>query len=156
MSENVRQISYSETQKCRSGPRAGNSVGHAPEPGGSRIGLLLAGFDHTRQQQVFTRRCEQNGGFCAGESGSPSAKRATDDLLRLLYDGGEMLGIFQALGVEFVDVLRARRTCRKPAAGRDNLQPANRGGSSGSSSESRRDRLTSEFCSGDVFRREFL
>ena len=67
-----------------------------------------------------------------------------------------MLGAFQALGVEFVDVLRARRTCRKPAAGRDNLQPANRGVISGSSSESRRDRLTSEFCSGDVFRREFL
>ena len=67
-----------------------------------------------------------------------------------------MLGAFQALGVEFVDVLRARRTCGKPAAGRDNLQPANRGVISGSSGESRRDRLASEFCSGDVFRREFL
>ena len=72
MSENVRQISYSETQKCQSGPRAGNSVGPRSRTGGSRIefddhgapamqGLLLAGFDHTRQQQVFTRRYEQNG-----------------------------------------------------------------------------------------------
>jgi hypothetical protein len=49
--------------------------------------------------------------------GSLSAKRATDDLLRLLNDGGEMLGAFQALGVEFINVLCARRTCGKPAAG---------------------------------------
>ncbi len=65
-------------RKCQSGPRAGNSVGHAPEPGGSRIefddhgapamqGLLLAGFDHTRQQQVFTRRYEQNGPILRGQ-----------------------------------------------------------------------------------------
>ena len=30
-------------------------------------GLLLAGFDHTRQQQVFTRRCEQNGPILRGK-----------------------------------------------------------------------------------------
>ena len=63
--------------KCQSGPRAGNSLGHAPEPGGLRIefvahgaqamqGLLLAGFDHTRQQQVFTRRYEQSGPISRG------------------------------------------------------------------------------------------
>ena len=65
-------------RKCQSGPRAGNSVDHAPERGGSRIefvdhgapamqGLLLAGFDHTRQQQVFTRRYEQNGPILRGQ-----------------------------------------------------------------------------------------
>ena len=46
-----------------------------------------------------------------GRDRSLSAKRVTDDLLRLLNDGGEMLSAFQALGVEFVDALCARRTC---------------------------------------------
>ena len=110
------------------------------------------------KQQVFYQLngMSRTDRFCAGRSGSLSAKRATDDLLRLLNDGGEMLGVFQALGVEFVDVLRARRTCGKPAAGRDNLQAPDRGVISGSACEFRCDRFASEFCSGDVFRREFL
>ena len=80
------------------------------------------------------------------------SQKATDDLLRLLNDGGEMLSVFQALGEEFVDVLRARRTCGKPAAGRDNLQAPDRGVISGSACEFRCDRFASEFCSGDGFR----
>jgi hypothetical protein len=49
--------------------------------------------------------------------GSLPAERAADDLLRLLDDGGEMVGAFQALGIKFVDVLRARGARGEPAAG---------------------------------------
>jgi hypothetical protein len=59
--------------------------------------------------------------FCAGKSGSPSAKRATDDLLSLLNDGGEMLGAFQALGVEFVDVSPSGWFAARPSGAENNL-----------------------------------
>jgi hypothetical protein len=42
----------------------------------------------------------------AKNGGSLPAERAADDRLRLLDDGGEMVGAFQALGIKFVDVLR--------------------------------------------------
>ena len=51
------------------------------------------------------------------ERGSLPADRAADDLLRLLDDGGEMVGAFQALGIKLVDVLRTRGARGEPAAG---------------------------------------
>ena len=53
----------------------------------------------------------------AEERGSLPAERAADDLLRLLDNGGEMVGAFQALGIKLVDVLRARGARSEPAAG---------------------------------------
>src|SRR5207244_353574 len=51
-------------------------------------------------------------------------QRPPHDRLRLKNDGGQVFLALEALGVELVDVLGARRAGGKPAVGRRHLQPA--------------------------------
>ena len=53
-----------------------------------------------------------------------SAANISEILYKPLNDGGEVVGAFQTFGVEYVNVLGARRARGKPAAGRDNFQAA--------------------------------
>ena len=64
-------------------------------------------------------------GYVSSKSSVP-AQRLADDLLRLADDGVEVGLVLEALGVDLVDVLGARRPGREPAAGRHHLQPADR------------------------------
>ena len=77
MFENVRQISYSETQKCQSGPRrrkfsrsrlrTWRLADRFDDHGSGEARAPIGRFDHTRQQQTFTRRYEQNGPILRGQ-----------------------------------------------------------------------------------------
>jgi hypothetical protein len=44
------------------------------------------------------------------------ADRTANDLLRLLDDGGKMVGALKAFGVELIDLFRARGASSEPAA----------------------------------------
>ena len=55
-----------------------------------------------------------------------AVQRCCDDVLRLLLDPRQVLGAAEALGVDLVDVLGARRARGEPAALGDDLQPAQR------------------------------
>jgi hypothetical protein len=85
-----------------------------------------------------------------------SSKRPADDFLCLLDDRFEMVGAFQAFCVKLVNILRARRACRKPAAVRDHFQPTDRGVIARGFCEFCRDRLARQFGGRDGFRRQFF
>src|SRR4029077_11044993 len=61
---------------------------------------------------------------CSGSLSVVLAKRGGDDRLGFFLYRAEMLGAREALGVDLVDVLRARRTRCEPAAIADDLDAA--------------------------------
>ena len=70
--------------------------------------------------------------------------RIGDDLLSLGDDGVEVRRVLEALGVDLVDVLRARRPGGEPAARGDDLQPADRRVVAGRRGQLRQDRLAGQ------------
>src|SRR6188472_561753 len=76
----------------------------------------------TRARAVSTSRCASMSGLpsLAG-CGGARADRPVDDGLRFLQDPLQVRGAAEALGVDLVDVLGARRPGRVPAAFRDHL-----------------------------------
>src|SRR6185503_7248043 len=76
------------------------------------------------------------------------------DLLRFADDLLEVLGTLERLGVELVDVLRARRPRGEPAAGRDDLDAPDRRAVARRSGEDRLDVLAREAGRRDVARLE--
>src|ERR1022692_308918 len=64
-----------------------------------------------------------------------------DDLLRLLLDRGKLVGPAEGLGVELVNVFRARWAGGKPARCGDDLQATDRGVVAGGGGQRRSDLL---------------
>src|SRR5207253_592704 len=85
--------------------------------------------------------------------GSPS-ERSIYDRLSLAHDRVEMRLVLEALRVDLVDVLGARRSRRKPAGARDDLQPADRRGVARGAGELGRDRLAGQLRGLDGLRGE--
>ena len=74
-------------------------------------------------QNELIRLCRLCGCCLAGARG---LQGLVHDLLGLSHNRGEMCRILEALGVDLVDVLRARGTGREPTTVGDNLEAADR------------------------------
>src|SRR5699024_209104 len=79
-----------------------------------------------------------------------SAERVRDDLLGLLLHLREVLGGDERLGVDLVDVLRARRARGEPRVLRRHLEAADRRAVAGRRRELRRDLLAREVRRADL------
>lgn len=76
------------------------------------------------------------------------------DGLRFVHDALQMLGAVEALGINFVDVLRARGPGGKPAIGGDDLDAAQGLTVGGCVTEDVLDFFACEFSGGDLRRRK--
>ena len=81
-------------------------------------------------------------------------ERGVDDLLGLLLDHGQVLGALEGLGVDLVDVLRARGAGGEPGVGGGHLESADGGVVARRAHEAVDDRLPGQLGGGDVLRRQ--
>src|SRR6478752_6261675 len=91
--------------------------------------------------------------FLAG-CGGARAGRAVDDRLRFLQDPLQVLGAAEALGVDLVDGLGARRPRRVPAALRDDLDAADGGAVAGGVGEDALDLLAGKLTGAELLGRQ--
>src|SRR5688572_17334668 len=129
------------TSAEKSGRQDSNLRPPGPKPG-ALAKLSYAPGDDARDCSHATpasRQFRRTGARCAS-----AGERAGNDLLRLGHDCVQMLGVFEAFGVDLVDVLRAAGAGGEPAVWGDDLEPADRRVVAGGARELRDDRLAGE------------